>query len=562
MNAPRGVSAIAMLLVLTAAFSAAQGQEHVCPQLTPVFAAKDPTKAFNVLILPDAFVAREDKNELPAFRCAVDRMLRGLLGSQPFRNLGCHLNFYRMDTSTSYDDVLWHYNLDKCKASDYEWPQGTDHCPDALSDPNTGDVVTLDPRSTVCPAIENETAYDRLILPDIVGQQDVVDVASNCAPDGATFQLVIIVVDTKHDAGGALPGLSPPISVVTLSDIYKPTTFFTLAHEVAHALTLHDEYTDGYDPDTANLDYRPGVNLWHPCDDNDRNGVPDGPEGIPWKRGCDPPSGQQQVKSCSNEHVDSPCGVVCADALGGTPCGISEPPAWPDVGLREGGFYRASEYFRSSDNCAMKQIGIPFCYACRCAAKAFFEAKGWVECPSWTPLCGPQPDHEILVRDCEADYGGTPSICDTWDLTPDLELIAENEEASVVRACATNIGPTEIPGDESLTLRFTIAKDLPTATNIISGRLDRPTITETTRRVKHLTGEVPIPGAWRIGERRCIEAKIQRSPPFREVALEQPESRAIALLFLSSSRPQRVRHVKDHHRLVQRLLVSMVRQLD
>jgi hypothetical protein len=562
MKARGGVSAVAMVLGLTAALSVARAQGFECPPLTPVHQAADPASAFNVLILPDAFTIDEDKNELPAFRCAVDRLVRGLLTSQPFRNFGCRFNIYRMDTRSSYDDVLSYYSSPSCIAPDTDWPLGTHDCPGIQTGPGADEVMALDPRSRVCPETQGGTAYNMLLLPDPAGQSKIVEVASQCAPAGTSFQLVILVVDTEHPAGGALPATSPPISVVTLDDISTPAPFFKLGHEVAHAFMLLDEYTEGFNPDTTRVEYENGLNLWHACDDNDENDAADGPDGIPWKSGCDPQAGQQpQVRDCSNQLVDSPCRVVCAQGYGDDDCGISEATPWPTAGLYEGGFYQQRDYFRSAYECAMNQVGKPFCRACRCAAKEFLDSLGMAECPSWAPACGPQPDHEILIRDCENDYGGVPSMCDTWDLSPDLTLVEETGEASVVRACATNIGREAIPGDQKVTFRFMLAADLPTVEEIISGRADVPPIYETTRPVKELTGDVQVPSVWQIGERRCIDVKMTRPRPFRQVALEHPETRAVALMSMHRSLPSRVRHVREDHRLVQRLLMSMVSEL-
>jgi hypothetical protein len=492
---------VAVVVLLFASGLAASAQASIdCSQfpIQDVQVNAPPADALNFLILGDGFQA----DELHTYRRAACLLVDGILSEQPFANFACRLNFYRIDSVSSYDDIPTNCAIHSPRT----WtPVDAPACVSNDGGPPAASVATLDFNTEICPPSK---PVKKLVWPDPAKVPTALTLAEVCPP--FTVHAILLLSDTETPAAAAQAGgATPKLTVTTLAAIDKDASrHYRIAHELGHTLLLLDEYKD---KDWESDSYLCGRNVWSPCDDCNGDGVPDTPFQASWHEHCEPwqpLSNAQEVAGCNGALQVSPCQLGLCATVGACPipCGVRALEL-PAVGLYEGGFYEECGYYRSQRFCRMEDnIKFPFCKACLCSAKQFLEDDmGLAECGSPT-ICEPVRP-EIFMRDCHADGGASPSGCPQAGLSPDLLFQVKTksfagdviEHTLDVTACATNGWKTLTAGQ--LFADFSVTYSGP-------GLGFSSTLARSIDTLVPPPGEtIPTPLAWVPGEHRCLTAQ-------------------------------------------------------
>jgi hypothetical protein len=503
---------VAAALWLFVAGSAGAAQPLDCTQfpVQDVLVNAPPADALNVLILGDGFEA----NELDTYRRAACLLVEGVLKEQPFANFACRLNFYRIDSVSSYDDIEVRCGTDYART----WTAAGASTCTAASDtgPPPASVVTLDLNTKVCPSV---MPVSRVVLPDYTGAESpmspplgetrALQLATVCAAS-KNIHVVVVLSDTATPAAAAKRLNAPKLVVTTLAAIeFDPSRHYRLTHELGHTLTLLDEYAD---KDWENDDYHEGRNLWRPCD---KTNAAVSPFEASWADYCDPwlpLSEDPEVLGCNGGLVASPCRLgLCGPAKCTEPCGSRALVLLP-VGLYEGGFYEECGTFRSQQYCRMEDnLDEPFCIACLCTAKSFLvNDVGLAECASPSVCAAP----DLLIRDCLGDDGSVPSNCVPPNVaSPDIVVRGAMDPDSPVGAfidvltCVTNTGDP-IPSGE-LSALVTIELELLASPVMAQHQVALPIDT------LFPDHGPPTSQPWGTGERRCfkVSERVAGVPP-------------------------------------------------
>jgi hypothetical protein len=491
----RGCARVAVLLLaLGVDGPAAQTVDCSHFPVRDVLVNAPPNKGLNVLILGDGFQA----DELQTYRRAACLLVDGIVSEPPFSSFACRLNFYRIDSVSSYDDIPTNCATGYART----WTgAGATPCVSSSTGLPAGSVPPLDLNSEVCPSGDNS----RIVWPDAAGEQTALELATVCAAS-KNIHVIILLADTATPAAAAQAGPSiPKLTVTTLASIENDgSRHHRIAHELGHTLSLLDEYQDD---DLESSSYHCGRNVWSPCEDCDGDGAADTPFQASWAAYCEPwePLSQtQEAMRCGPGLQASPCSIgLCASAAASCePCG-NPAPDLPDVGLYEGGFYEECGYFRAQRFCRMEDnIDRPFCVACLCVAKRFLEdGVGLAECS--TPSVCATPD--ILIRDCPADDGTVPSPCPGVPASPDisfsLALDSANPSGLLLNTfvCAVNNGEAIEAGRLHAILRLEVSN--PSGSQVQKRRISD----EIQNLVPFPSETIPDPLTWLPGERRCLQ---------------------------------------------------------
>jgi hypothetical protein len=537
---------------------------------TRIFGGAKPEEGLNILILGDGF----ESDELEDYRCAARLLVEGLLEEQPFRNFACHLNVYRADSFSSYDEIP-----DGCAASSTPREEiwnaaASDECPGGEPGPDAADVPDLDLNLELC--ADGTTA--RLLAADSAGEDDALEVAA-CAEN---IHTVIVLGDTYTYGAGAKSGTAiPKLAYTTLDAIDRTSRHNKLAHELGHTMGLLDEYRDD---DWEAATFHCGRNVWDRCQDCDGDGTPDNnPDDAFWSRYCDPVAEDVEaatVTGCDGDLVAARCQLgdcLCCPAdtedCSLHACG-DRADEWPEVGLFEGAFYASCGTFRSQDECRMQSTDESFCLACQCYSKDVFEdlELRMVECDSES-VCPPAKSgakfRDIGLRDCEDDDGTTVSPCPDWHNSPDILVeatrnAAGNVDVSEVTVCFENMGKLAI--SELLLyieVRVYMSWRSPTLDRISTGEYPPPIA-----RAAPLLGETDSPGGvslpsstipWDPGVRRCVSMPID---PVLELFDPPPEKQSFwAVVASPGDSPNGADNVREDNNRARKTVAEIVAEV-
>jgi hypothetical protein len=538
---------------------------------TRIFGAARPEDGLNVLILGDGF----QEEDLEDYRCAARLLVEGLLAEQPFRNFACHLNFYRADTFSSYDEIP-----DGCASSttareDIWTAAASDECPGSEPGPDVADIPELDLNVELCA----DGVTPRLLSATAGGEDDALEVAA-CAEN---IHTVIVLADTYTYGAGAKSGEAiPKLAYTTLDVIEQTTRHNKLAHELGHTMGLLDEYRD---TDWESGTFHCGRNVWDRCQDCDADGSADNePDDAFWSRYCSPAAEDAEaatVTGCDGDLVPARCRLgdcLCCPSdvedCDNHACG-DRPDEWPDVGFFEGGFYAGCGSFRSQYACRMESTDEDFCVACRCYSKDVFEdvSSRMVECDVES-VCGDRYSEnkleDIGLRDCEDDDGTTVSPCPVWDDSPDILVEAArdplgNIDASEVTVCFANVGKLAITGFTTyVETRVYLARRSPTLERIVAGAYPPPVAAATPL----LSETDPAPGGglgvgpvspWEPGTRRCVSMTLD---PMIRLSETPPEGQSFwAVIARPGDSPNGVNNVREDNNRARKSVAEIVAEV-
>jgi len=510
---------LAAALVAIAACSAVAAVDCADLRYERVFGVGHPTKAINVAIVGDLFTVG-GTDQLQEYRCAVRLITSGLQTSDPFDNLGCHLNVWRVDSISSTDTVAIGAGS-SC----------VDSAPTFTTTVCSGDpgydaadpVPTYDFGSTIDAEADGMC---QLLVPDSAGLSDLEDIADCLEAEVGEIHTIVLLVDSGAEAGSAIAG-DREIAVFTLDDIdVSGSRYARLAHEIGHTFGLLDEYElESFESDAL---WHAGRNVYWKGQDLDSDGVADDtPADAFWVDVCDTVPSGTNFQTESSGLVPSPCGFVACKSPGDCAEVCGEASSTVSIGFREGGFYESCEYFRAQEQCRMAEgVVDDFCAACTCYMRAVAQDAGYLECfePS---TCGAATGstYRIVVRDCTDDDGTEPSPCSSTEDSPDIvlnppEIVSSRPDGGSIpitfasklelTACATNVGSVPIPADERLYAQFFIANS-PDYQSIVDGDTP-PTVAEgllTVADMHDRFGATAMTGDWAVGEERCLTLPIE-----------------------------------------------------
>jgi len=337
-----------------------------CPPVYQIFGAGDPRAAFNLVFLPDGFSTEE---ELESYRCAVRTLVDGMMASDLYKDLACHINVYRIDLA-SKPGQGGVQRAEGCieEADPNCTPLPAPQYPDGIcldKDLDGTDVVTPGRIGCAKQDLDVRLCWDKkrcdVIWLGAEGQRYAKCLAG-CAP---AADAVIIVANSGNDGGGGLGQNDPPLAVITLSGMdYPAMAANLLAHETAHALFgLLDEYEDWY----GGQSYVEGLNV--------ASGEEVARKTFLWASECG-----TCPTWCNETREGCPKGL-CGN---GQPCCAQGPTGtqmhYP--GLIEGAFYHRCGYYRAQDSCRMRELTSNFCAACRLAVKDLEQQMDFGSCVS------------------------------------------------------------------------------------------------------------------------------------------------------------------------------------
>jgi hypothetical protein len=244
------------------------------------------------------------------------------------------------------------------------------------------------------------------------------------------LKAVVVVANARLKAGGAQLLVTPQQTTVVVVGAHASPqgqgadwaidehAVALLAHELAHALGLLDEY------DHLNTGQIPPFqecrNVWKPDAPPQWPTSPTWPttaKPIPWHgvltRCCTP----QSMVRCQAHEPDGICVLQDLEAAeaycsfvpqAGNPNGACFAPPECNVfpGAWEGAFYAPTDYYRSKESCRMESTGVnqQFCPACREYLDIYLEHFGA------NPGVGPWPEDRCLSSACPVQTPPLPSI--------------------------------------------------------------------------------------------------------------------------------------------------------
>jgi hypothetical protein len=362
-------------LVVLAAVSSCSPVLGVCPDLYLLRGDASVDGPLDIVFFPAGF----GTDELPAFRCAVDRLLEGL-DEEPFVEDTCRFNVFRGDLEAASPGFVGDSSCAACPATHWSGTCEGDQLDAYLTPTGTKTSGSVEEdRNRAAPDVRccwngSGTGDDLSISAD--AQSDFVAMAS-CARQKPA-DLVVVVVNASGNLA-ALYSTEPPIVLVSLDGIFGDAAGDRFAHEIGHALRLLDE---------TDLPYGPFDETLLPtflCDRNVALIEMQGGEDpaisscageVPWAEACTSPPPNSTPGPCVPT-IDA-C-VQSRNTSGG--CADCAAPA-ADIGLVEGAFYHACGYYRSSSACRMWNYGKPFCEVCGEIART--ELAGFDPVPSCT----------------------------------------------------------------------------------------------------------------------------------------------------------------------------------
>lgn len=311
-----------------------------CPQVYRVAAAAGGSPSLDILFLADGFEA----HELDRYRCAVQKVSRGILGVEPFRQYDCRFNIYRMDLADpdGAGGIPGPESCDEACGGSSVAPTGWGCDPVASLPVFDDDQIPTCGEASLHAELCHEGKYCRFLWPTLEGQSKVIDFAA-CMD--RTPDVVIVLVNTGTFGGGGFDVGDLPVTVISLSGITSDGTWQLLAHELGHSVfDLLDEYEDWVEGVT----YHSNRNLATEAEKDAGDYL--------WRELCEGGS----------------CEVVCRNAL---------DDVGPDtVALVEGGFYRTCGVYRATKRCRMSSTSENACAACNLAARHSMEERGISAC--------------------------------------------------------------------------------------------------------------------------------------------------------------------------------------
>ena len=338
------VGAAVAALLLTVCPPIPESPSDACPQVYHVEGELPPEDGLNLLFVSHGFL----EEELNEYRCAVRLLFEKLTKIKPYSRAAPAINVYRIDLAIGDGmmNLVPVCNGTECPYSDTYWkPEAfeKDCKPEIAGDIGTptlgedeivGDCMLFDPDVSACPGGNSSC---RVSWPSEKGFDQLWRL-SNCAPN---VHAIVVLTDNGQKSGGGSDSMSPKMIVSTMLGIDAENTRGNLlAHELAHAFGLLDEYPSGaVEVDGQLPDYHAGRNVFSTAEDDT---VP------PWKYLCS--------ESQADLQFIEGCGVVPDQ---------TNIEGAPTIGLYQGAFYQTQQFYRAQGACRMKNLSTKtFCAGC------------------------------------------------------------------------------------------------------------------------------------------------------------------------------------------------------
>lgn len=326
-----------------------------CPQVWGVRGNPQNLHGLDILFIGDGFKTDE---ELETYRCIVSDLANDLLDHPPFKQFACRINILRIDTPSEQSGISV---ADDCGAS----------CTTQMSTlvrTNCPLGSQLPPHST-CPQTTSaygthhcEAGLCSLVWPSPNGVDAAYQLATGCVPKADV--IVLVANSTTLGGGGAVPTPSTPgLVVVTLYGLQSGTAWKGLAHELGHVFGLLDE-TNLQGP--GNIPYECRRNVYSTLPPQQLGCL----DGVTWSGLCDDPPDDEL---CDGQGPIGGCHRVVA-------CPLCPVQPVIDIGLHEGAFYEACNYYRPREACRMFNRADDFCPVCERWIRKVASDSGWCAC--------------------------------------------------------------------------------------------------------------------------------------------------------------------------------------
>lgn len=354
-------------------------------QVHRIAGADGSTDAYDILFLGAGF---ETDDELEAYRAAAGALAAALMETDPYSRYADRLRFWRIDNrsgpiGTSTCPVGALSTASTCGHKTLPAPPPSPApAPIETLDPDGAAVVEKDLEVSLCWTDSAATGSCRVLWASPDGQTRAAELAA-LAPD---IDAVVILANTQLWAGaGSQDGLSAGLSLAVVgvpidggSGAAEGVNL--IAHELAHALGLADEYSDAIG--SSSVSAAGFGNVWQPPDPCY---VPDTtdpvkPAGdalrIPWVDFLDCGVSLDPKLDCDYTAADAACPRVwnpyhstasCSELRTTIPATCLDYP-----GLIEGAFYSKEGIYRAMYACRMNATADPFCVVCAAWIEAFF----------------------------------------------------------------------------------------------------------------------------------------------------------------------------------------------
>jgi hypothetical protein len=366
------------------------------------------TETYNVLLLADGYTSQDEEE---AYKRAAEIVASDLFTDPALARWRRAINVYRIDTRSASP-----IGTEGCPFENPNQPApcGFEELPappstlaqefPTVQNPYGPSVVDVDFGTRMCwSSTPDEPRRCRLMWMDAEGQSRALDLAL----DAVDIDVVVVVANTTAFSGGGLEDalvptvLEGPGASVTGNERIglavigvPPNAGDLLAHEFGHVLGLLDEY-EGSVGEASGL--YPDRNVWFPQNDAEWCWVPDfgtsvSLSSIPWHSQLDcvwnAPCNCSDVPSPGScwqlWHPRNPapsrhhcCGIW--PSIGGPgdctneqlfPCSSQYSVYMSDLcsnslGLWEGAAYSKDKWYRAKNVCKMRDVGAPFCEACK-----------------------------------------------------------------------------------------------------------------------------------------------------------------------------------------------------